>query len=114
MGPVTQTRHGHSKVELKISCENLPSLLSTQVILLFKDPKTQNYELTPYKTEVIANSLNPKFVTGIIVDYYFEELQQFRYLILYFLFFIFYVLFFFLMIFVDLRLFFFRFVCINV
>ncbi len=78
-----QQRHAHSKVELRISCENLPRALhalSVQVILLIKDSKTQSWESTPYKTDVIANSLNPKFVTGIIVDYYFEELQQFRFL----------------------------------
>ena len=75
----TQTRHGHSKVELKISCENLPHHISAaQVEILIKDPNTQDYVSTPYKTEIIPNCLNPTFVTGIVVDYYFEELQQFR------------------------------------
>ena len=67
-----------TKVELKISCENLPYHSSAQVILLFKDPKTKCYKPTPYKTEVISYDLNPKFVTGIIVENHFEELLQFR------------------------------------
>jgi hypothetical protein len=75
MSPIKQ--HAHSKVELKISCESLPHR-STQVILLAKDSQTSRWESTPYKTEVITNSSNPEFVTGIIVDYAFEVLQQFR------------------------------------
>ena len=73
MGP----EHAHSKVELRISCENLP-YYSTQVILLTKDSQTSKWDSTPYKTEVIMNSLNPEFVTGIVVDYTFEVLQKLR------------------------------------
>ena len=83
----TPSRYAHSQVELKISCKNLVNLdflskSDPQVILLIKDVKTQrwNSTTTPYKTEVVANDLNPKFVTGFIVDYFFEELQQLRYL----------------------------------
>ena len=70
-------QHAHSRVELKISCENLP-YSSTQVLLLAKDSQTSQWESTPYKTEVISKSSNPEFVTGIVVDYTFEVLQQFR------------------------------------
>jgi hypothetical protein len=70
-------QHAHSKVELKISCENLP-YTSTQVILLVKDTQSQSWEQTSYETEVIKSSTNPEFVTGIVVDYFFEVLQQFR------------------------------------
>ena len=67
------------KLELKISCRDLSyGLNSTQVILFTKDPKTKKWELTPYKTEIIANSLNPKFIASIIVDHSQEELQQFK------------------------------------
>ena len=70
-------QHAHSKVELKISCENLPCF-STQVILLARDPQSSKWEPTPHKTEIIMNSLDPEFVTGIVIDYTFEVLQQFR------------------------------------
>jgi hypothetical protein len=71
------SEHAHSKVELKISCQNLP-YLSTQVILLAKDSQSQSWEQTSHETEVIKNSTNPDFITGIVVDYFFEVLQQFR------------------------------------
>ncbi|RIA95184.1 Copine-domain-containing protein [Glomus cerebriforme] len=79
--PFIGQQYAHSKVELKISCENLPKILSSnliQVVLLVKDQQTRQWVSTPYKTEVV-DSLNPKFVTGIVVDYYFEELQRFRF-----------------------------------
>ena len=73
------SRKNIKKLELKISCKGLPSgLLATQVILFTKDLKAKRWELTPYKTEIIANSLNPKFVASIIVDHSQEELQQFK------------------------------------
>ena len=68
---------GHSKVELKISCQDLP-YFSTKVILLAKDSQSQSWVQTSYETEVITNTSNPEFITGIIVDYFFEVLQQFR------------------------------------
>ncbi|CAI2192152.1 2782_t:CDS:10 [Funneliformis geosporum] len=79
MSKVSEQKHAHAKLELKVSCE-LAYPLATQVILLVKDSRTQNWDLTPYKTEVIVNYSKPKFVTGIIVDYYFEELQTFRFI----------------------------------
>ena len=66
------------KLELKFKCQSLPCY-SSQVILFTKDQRSQEWELTPYKTEVINNSLNPEFVKDIVVDYNYEELQQFRY-----------------------------------
>ncbi|CAG8658237.1 4409_t:CDS:10 [Funneliformis caledonium] len=79
MSKVPERRHAHAKLELKISCE-LAYPLSTKVILLVKDSRTQTWLSTPYETEVIVNYSKPKFVTGIFVDYYFEELQQFRFI----------------------------------
>ena len=67
------------KLELKFKCENLSYYLSSsQIILFVKDPRTQEWELTPYKTEVITNSVNPEFVEGVVIDYSHEELQQIR------------------------------------
>jgi hypothetical protein len=67
------------KLELKFSCKDLPyGLVSSQIILRTRDPKTQDWVTTPYKTEIIANSLNPKFISSIVVDHSREELQRFR------------------------------------
>lgn len=78
-------RYAHSQIELKISCEKLSDLdylskSDPQVILLAKDIRTQKWRPTNQQTEIIMNDLNPKFVTSFIVDYFFEELQQFRYI----------------------------------
>ena len=73
------SRNNIKKLELKISCRDLSyGLHATQVILFTKEPSAKNWELTPYKTEIIASSLNPKFVTNIVVDHSQEELQQYR------------------------------------
>src|SRR5947209_9830209 len=81
----TLPRYAHSQIELKISCKDLADLdylskSDPQVILLMKDARTRKWKSTPYKTEVVTNDLNPKFVTGFIIDYFFEEFQQLRYL----------------------------------
>ncbi|CAB4383829.1 unnamed protein product [Rhizophagus irregularis] len=78
-------RYAHSQIELKISCEKLSDLdylskSDPQVILLAKDVRTQKWRPTNQQTEIIMNDLNPKFVTSFIVDYFFEELQQFRFI----------------------------------
>ncbi|CAJ0761505.1 20075_t:CDS:2, partial [Entrophospora sp. SA101] len=78
-------KYAHSQVELKISCKNLKDLdilskSDPQIVLLVKDAKTQKWRPTPFKTEVVMNNLNPTFVTGIVVDYLFEELQEFRFI----------------------------------
>ncbi|CAJ0636003.1 2937_t:CDS:10 [Entrophospora sp. SA101] len=70
------------RIELKISCKKLDVLSNSalQVLLSVKDAKTQKWRPTSYKTEVIKNNLNPTFVTGFVVDYVFEELQEFRFI----------------------------------
>ncbi|GBB89250.1 hypothetical protein RclHR1_15930002 [Rhizophagus clarus] len=78
-------RYAHSQIELKISCEKIADLdylskSDPQVILLAKDVRTQKWRPTNQQTEVIMNNLNPKFVKSFIVDYFFEELQQFRFI----------------------------------
>ena len=77
-------RYAHSQVELKLSCTNLPDLdylskSDPQITLLAKDIRTQKWKPTNQQTEVVMNNLNPKFVKSFIVDYLFEELQQFRF-----------------------------------
>ena len=67
----------NSRLELRFKCQNLPCY-SSQVILFARDPNSQEWRLTPYKTEIINNSLNPEFINETIVDYNYEELQQFR------------------------------------
>ncbi|CAH1765231.1 64_t:CDS:10 [Entrophospora sp. SA101] len=72
----------HSQVELKVSCKDLVDLdilskSDPQILLSIKDPKTREWKPL-CKTEVIENDLNPEFVTGFIVDYAFEELQELR------------------------------------
>nr|CAG8514060.1 12280_t:CDS:10 [Entrophospora candida] len=70
------------RIELKISCKKLDVLSNSalQVLLSVKDAKTHKWRPTSYKTEVIKNNLNPTFVTGFVVDYVFEELQEFRFI----------------------------------
>jgi len=43
--------------------------------VLFQKNKGKNVKLG--QTEMIADSLNPEFVTSIEVDYFFEESQNF-------------------------------------
>ncbi|CAG8523928.1 18607_t:CDS:10 [Acaulospora morrowiae] len=84
--PLPHKSHAHAQVELKISCTDLPNLdyiskTDPQVILLSKDQRTQKWSNTPHATEVIKNNLDPKFVKGIVVDYFFEELQKYRFIV---------------------------------
>ncbi|KAG9306681.1 hypothetical protein G9A89_004228 [Geosiphon pyriformis] len=79
-------KHAHSQVELKLSCINLPDLdhlskTDPQVFLFIKDPQTQQYYQSTHKTEVIMNELDPKFITSFTLDYYFEELQCLRFVV---------------------------------
>ena len=72
----------HSQVELKIHCTELTisdflSRSNAQVFLLIKDQRTQNWT-SSCSTEVIKGDSNPHFVKSMLVDYYFEELQELR------------------------------------
>ncbi|CAG8555240.1 3599_t:CDS:10 [Acaulospora colombiana] len=78
--------YAHAQVELKISCAELSNLdylskTDPQVVLLTKDSKTQRWCHPPHATEVIKNNKNPNFVKSIVVNYSFEELQQYRFLV---------------------------------
>ncbi|RIA94905.1 Copine-domain-containing protein [Glomus cerebriforme] len=78
-------KYAHSQVELKLSCRDLSDLdylskSDPQIVLLAKDVRTQKWKPTNQQTEIIMNDLNPNFVKSFIVDYLFEELQQFRFI----------------------------------
>ncbi|RHZ85957.1 hypothetical protein Glove_58g32 [Diversispora epigaea] len=53
---------------------------NSQVFLLVKDQRTQNWA-TLCSTEVIKGDSNPHFVKSMIIDYYFEELQELRFIV---------------------------------
>lgn len=62
-----------------------------QVWVFIHDSRTSQWNGTPTilsfeliskelgKTEMIKDNLNPKFATSVVVDYYFEEVQQLRF-----------------------------------
>ena len=68
-----------SQIEIHISCTDLPDtdILSKTdpfVVFYLKNSVTQNWEIVG-STEVILNTLNPKFVKSITTKYLFEEKQ---------------------------------------
>ncbi|RHZ58585.1 hypothetical protein Glove_372g61 [Diversispora epigaea] len=76
---MSKIKKAHSQVELKIHCSELAKR-DAQVFLLIKDQRTQNLTTTS-STEVIKDDTNPHFVKSILVDYYFEELQELRFIV---------------------------------
>ncbi|CAG8617890.1 10388_t:CDS:1, partial [Diversispora eburnea] len=77
---MSKINEAHSQVELKMHCTELKisdylSRSNAQVFLLIKDQKTQNWT-SSCSTEVIKGDSNPYFVKSMLVDYYFEELQE--------------------------------------
>ena len=68
------------RVSLTFECSNLPNLdkrsKSDAICVLFQMNGNQKSRLGD--TEIIPDSLNPKWVKSINVDYYFEAQQQFR------------------------------------
>lgn len=76
-----------SRVELSVSCQNLIDLDSfsksdPQVVLFIKDKNNLNNWLELDRTEIVWDNLNPKFVKKFIIDYFFEEVQYLRFVIL--------------------------------
>ena len=71
------------KLILNIKCRNLPNLDKESNT----DPFVVLYSLTPDgqidaeigRTEVVKDSLNPEFVQHFTIDYFFEEIQHFRF-----------------------------------
>ncbi|CAG8601774.1 211_t:CDS:2 [Diversispora eburnea] len=72
---MSKIKKAHSQVESKIHCIEL-TRIDAQVFLLIKDQRTQNWATTSCSTEVIKDRSNPHFVKSMLVDYYFEELQE--------------------------------------
>ncbi|KAI9032189.1 copine-8 [Hyaloraphidium curvatum] len=79
-----------SKVELRFSCENLPNLDVTsksdpQIFVFLKTLLPGQLGQTAReafvelgRTEVVKDSLNPRFSTPCVMDYYFEAVQNLR------------------------------------
>jgi len=71
-----------SKVELRLSCKNLPNLDSIsksdpRIYVYFQERKFQNKQVATNwiqigSTETIMDNLNPEFTKSFIFDYYFE------------------------------------------
>ena len=74
---MAKIKKAHSQVELKIYCTELIRI-DARVFLLIKDQRAQNWTTTSCSTEVIKGDSNPHFVKSMLVDYYFEELQELR------------------------------------
>ena len=68
----------HMKLELSISCDNLPNMDtisltdSACVVFLWQNESW----IRVGQTETITDNLNPKFVKTILVDYFFEQKQK--------------------------------------
>ncbi|XP_028288420.1 copine-3-like [Parambassis ranga] len=79
--PVLGASHCATKVELTISCENLMDM----DIFSKSDPLCAVYIHTGSqwceygRTEMILNSLNPKFAKKFVIDYYFEMVQRLKF-----------------------------------
>ncbi|XP_059183179.1 copine-3-like isoform X1 [Centropristis striata] len=80
--PMPGATHLATKVELTISCENLMDMdvfsKSDPLCALYINTSgTHWYEFG--RTEMILNSLNPKFAKKFVLDYYFEMVQRLRF-----------------------------------
>jgi hypothetical protein len=80
-----------SKIEIKVSCENLPNFdtltKSDPKVFIFQEKVTyaNNTKNTYWEnidsTERIKNSDNPVFTKSIYMDYYFEMIQNLRFVV---------------------------------
>jgi hypothetical protein len=66
-----------TKVELSFACANLKNLdvlskSDAQVVLYMRDNRNSPWGEIG-RTEIIQDSLNPRFVRSIVVDYRFES-----------------------------------------
>jgi hypothetical protein len=73
--------HLKEEVGITFSCSNLVNLdkdsKSDAMCILWDITNSQSTKKIG-KTELIADNLNPEFVTELKVDYHFEEMQNFR------------------------------------
>eukprot|EP00003_Mantamonas_plastica_P022359 TRINITY_DN377_c1_g1_i1.p1 TRINITY_DN377_c1_g1~~TRINITY_DN377_c1_g1_i1.p1 ORF type:complete len:598 (-),score=163.85 TRINITY_DN377_c1_g1_i1:1692-3449(-) len=69
------------KVELKISCQDLPSMdymsKSDPMVVVFIKEGDSYVELG--RTESVTDDNNPQFTTPIVMDYYFETVQNLKF-----------------------------------
>jgi uncharacterized protein YegL len=81
-----------SKVELKFSCKNLPSLDAVsksdpRIYVYFQERKFENKQVSTNwvkigSTETIKDNSNPEFAQSFVFDYYFECIQNLRVVIM--------------------------------
>jgi len=81
-----------SKVEIKLSCTDLPNTDETsksdpRVIVYFQERKFQNNQVSTNwvkidSTETVKDNLNPEYAKSFIFDYYFEYIQNLRFVVL--------------------------------
>ncbi|ORX52100.1 Copine-domain-containing protein [Piromyces finnis] len=81
-----------SKVEIKFSCKNLPNLDAVsksdcRIFVYFQERKYENNQIFTNwvkigSTETIKDNLNPEFSKSFIFDYYFECIQNLRFVIM--------------------------------
>ncbi|KAG0251739.1 Copine-9 [Mortierella polycephala] len=76
-----------ARVELKIRCKSLmdrdkTSFSDPQVFLYLINSYTDQWSENPHaKTECVKDTLNPVFVTGLEIDYRFEEVQRLKFVV---------------------------------
>ncbi|XP_022084092.1 copine-8-like [Acanthaster planci] len=72
-----------TRVELTVSCRNLLDMdtfsKSDPLCVMYTQPLGQLNYKEYGRTEVIWNTLNPKFVTKFVIDYFFEEKQMLKF-----------------------------------
>jgi hypothetical protein len=73
-------------VELSFECNGLANLdvlsKSDPQVFIFMQPRgSTNYDLIG-KTEMLKDTLNPKFAKSVLCDYFFEETQRLRVVVL--------------------------------
>jgi len=81
-----------SKVEIRLSCEELPNLDATsktdpRIYVFFEERRFQNDQVSSNwvkigSTETIQDSLNPEFTQSFVFDYYFEHIQNLRFVVM--------------------------------
>ena len=76
-----------SRVNLYLSCLELAntdvlSKSDPQIFVFLKSSRTNNIWTEVGRTETVNNSLAPTFTTPIALDYFFEELQYVRFMVM--------------------------------
>eukprot|EP00164_Ancoracysta_twista_P020063 GFYU01035659.1.p1 GENE.GFYU01035659.1~~GFYU01035659.1.p1 ORF type:complete len:547 (-),score=114.01 GFYU01035659.1:615-2255(-) len=82
-GPLDTTRGATSRVELNLRCEGLKNMdtfsKTDSLIAVFEKSIETGKWREVGRTGVIADSLSPRFMKSIVVDYFFESLQPLRF-----------------------------------